>query len=79
MTRVNAYEIASSVGLEINAWDFAQVRLGMQSNMANNVSSSSEDALFTAGLGIWVGINIDVAVIANDNTVGGFVQTGFKF
>ena len=69
----------ASVGLEINAWDFAQVRLGMQSNMADNVSSSSEDALFTAGLGFWVGVNVDVAVIANDNTIGGFVQTGFKF
>ena len=68
-----------SLGLEFNAWDFLQLRLGMQQNLADNPGVGSEDPLITAGVGIWIGMNIDVAVVASDNSVGGFVQTGFKF
>ena len=69
----------ASIGLEFNAWDFMQLRLGMQQNLADNPGVGSDDPLITAGVGIWIGVNIDVAVIANDNSIGGFVQTGFKF
>lgn len=68
-----------SVGAEFNAWDVVQVRVGMQKNIADNVSPTSEDALLTAGVGFWVGINVDVAVIATGDTIGGIVQTGLKF
>ena len=69
----------ASLGLEFNAWDFLQIRLGMQQNLADNPGVGSEDPLITAGVGIWIGVNIDVAVVASDNSIGGFVQTGFKF
>ena len=68
-----------SIGAEIDAWDFAQVRVGLQKNMASGLSAASEDPVITAGLGFWVGINIDVAVISANNSVGGIIQTGFKF
>lgn len=68
----------ASIGLEFNAWDFMQLRLGMQQNLADN-PGVSEDPLVTAGFGLWLGINVDVAVVASENSVGGFAQAGFKF
>ena len=69
----------ASLGLEFNAWDFLQIRLGVQKNLADNGPLVSEETLITAGVGIWIGINIDAAVIASDNSVGFIAQTGFKF
>jgi len=69
----------ASLGMEFNAWDFLQIRLGAQKNLADNPSVVSEETLLTAGVGIWIGVNIDVAVIAGEESAGVFVQTGFKF
>ena len=68
----------ASLGMEFNAWDFLQIRLGAQKNLADG-PLVTEETLVTAGVGIWIGVNIDVAVIAGEESVGAFVQTGFKF
>ena len=70
----------ASLGLELNAWDWIQLRFGVQKNLADNAFVVNEDALLTAGVGFWIGVNVDVAVITDGDSVGGvFAQTGFKF
>lgn len=68
-----------SVGAEFNALDFVQLRVGMQKNIASDVLDSDKDALLTAGVGFWFGFHLDAAVIAGDDVLGAFIQTGFRF
>ena len=68
-----------SVGAEFNAFDFAQLRVGARKNLAGGITESAKDTALTAGIGFWLGFNLDVAATFADNTVGGFVQTGFRF
>ena len=78
----NAAAVSSkilSVGAEFNAFDFAQLRVGMQKNIASNIPDSDKDALLTAGVGFWFGFHLDASVIAGDDVLGAFVQTGFRF
>ena len=66
-----------AVGVELNALDFMQIRVGYQTNMA---SGATQPDLFSAGLGFWLGFHLDVAVVAgDDSSLGAFVQTGFRF
>lgn len=65
-----------SLGAEIDAFDIAQLRVGMQKNMA---SGANGDALLTAGVGLWLGFTLDLAVISGDDVFGAFFQTGFRF
>ena len=65
------------VGVELNALDFMQIRVGYQSNVADG---ADEPDLISAGLGLWLGFHLDVAVVAgDDDSLGAFVQTGFRF
>ena len=69
-----------SVGAEFNAFDFVQLRLGMIKNLAGGISSADKSAITTAGIGLWLGFNLDIAVMAGaGDSLGAFVQTGFKF
>jgi len=68
-----------NLGAEFNAFDFAQLRLGASRNMASGVSDTAKDTAYTAGIGFWLGFNLDIAATLTDNTVGGFLQTGFRF
>ena len=66
-----------SLGVELDVFDYVQLRAGMIKNIAN--AAISKD-LLTAGVGIWLGFNLDVAVIKGDgDSMGAYVQTGFKF
>jgi hypothetical protein len=66
-----------AIGVELNAFDFMQIRAGYQTNMA---SGSTEPDLISAGLGFWLGFHLDVAVVAgDDSSMGAFLQTGFRF
>lgn len=66
-----------SAGLEFDAFDILQLRAGVQENIASGVN---DDPLFTAGVGLSVGLHVDVAVITNgDNVHGLFLQTGLRF
>ena len=68
-----------AVGAEFNAFDFMQLRVGAAKNLASGISDGAKDVAYTAGLGFWLGFNLDIAATFNDNEVGGFIQTGFRF
>lgn len=68
-----------AVGAEFNTFSFAQLRVGARKNLASGISSGAKDTALTAGIGFWLGFNLDVAAIFTNNSVGGFVQTGFRF
>jgi len=65
-----------TAGIELNAWDFLQFRVGYQTNMASNAVNPD---LISAGVGLWLGFNLDIAVVAGEDSLGAFVQTGFRF
>jgi len=65
-----------ALGVELNAFDFVQLRAGYQKNMASGASS---DDLISAGVGLWLGFNLDIAAVVSEDSVGAFVQTGFHF
>lgn len=69
----------AAVGAEFNAFDFMQIRLGAQKNLADGISDAAKDPMYTAGLGFWFGFNLDLAVISQNDSLGGFLQTGFRF
>jgi len=68
-----------AVGAEFNAFSFAQLRVGARKNVASGISSGAGNTALTAGIGFWLGFNLDVAATFTNNSVGGFVQTGFRF
>jgi len=68
-----------SLGGEFNVFDFMQLRIGAQKNIADGISEAAKDNLYTAGIGFWFGFNIDLAVVSQNDSLGGFLQTGFRF
>jgi len=68
-----------AVGAEFNAFDFAQLRVGARKNVASGISSGAKSTALTAGIGFWLGFNLDIAATFTNNSVGAFVQTGFRF
>ena len=67
------------MGAELNAFKIIKFRLGAAKNVAGGISDNAKDWEYTAGIGIWLGFNLDVAALLNDNTAGVFLQTGFQF
>jgi hypothetical protein len=68
-----------AVGAEFKALKIMRFRLGAAKNIASGISGPAGEVEYTAGVGIWLGFNLDVAVLLNDHTGGVFVQTGFQF
>ena len=68
-----------AIGAEFNTFDIAQLRIGASRNTASGISGGAKDTTLTAGVGFWLGFNLDVAASFRDNSIGGFVQTGFRF
>ena len=68
-----------SAGAEFNAFDFAQLRVGIQKNIATGINEGAKENLLTAGVGFWFGFNLDVSVIKTSDSLGGFLQTGVRF
>ncbi|MBL4712030.1 MAG: conjugal transfer protein TraF [Gammaproteobacteria bacterium] len=68
-----------AIGAEFNAFDYAQLRIGALTNLASGISGGAKDIVYTAGIGFWLGFNLDIAATITDNSIGGFLQTGFKF
>jgi len=68
-----------AVGAEFNTFDFAQLRVGARKNVASGIPDGAKDTALTAGIGFWLGFNLDLAATYTDNSVGAFVQTGFRF
>ena len=68
-----------SVGAEFYAFKIVKFRVGAAKNIASGISDGARDIEYSAGVGIWLGFNLDVAALLNDNTAGVFLQTGFQF
>ena len=68
-----------AVGGEFNAFDIAQLRIGASRNLASGISRGAKQTIYTAGVGLWLGFNLDIAATLTDNSIGGFIQTGFRF
>ncbi|SFR57242.1 plasmid transfer operon, TraF, protein [Marinobacter daqiaonensis] len=71
-----------AVGAELDAWRFAQLRLGARHNIASNDDSNGieEKTQFTAGLGLSpFGARLDVAGLVSDADVGAAIELGFAF
>jgi len=68
-----------AIGAEFNTFDIAQLRIGVSRNTAGSISDGAKDTALTAGIGFWLGFNLDIAATFRDNSIGGFVQTGFRF
>jgi hypothetical protein len=70
----------ASLGLVLNAWDFAELRAGYRHNLieADDTLAKTTDAqgLYTAGVGLYLGpIQIDLGVQASEDQVGANLQT----
>ena len=68
-----------ALGAEIRPTRFASLRVGVAKNIVDGISSDAREPQYTIGLGLWIGFNLDIAVIANDNSLGAVLQTGFRF
>jgi hypothetical protein len=68
-----------SLGGEFNLLDFMQLRIGAQKNLADGISDAAKDNLYTAGVGFWFGFNLDLALVSQNESLGAFLQTGFRF
>ena len=68
-----------SVGGEFNLFKIMQLRIGAQKNIADGISDAAKDPLYSAGIGFWFGFNVDLAVVSQNDSLGGFLQTGFRF
>lgn len=69
-----------SVGVEIDIFDIVQARVGMVKNVADGISVEAQQPLYTAGVGLWLGFNLDIAAMKGEgDSTGAFVQAGFKF
>ena len=67
----------ASLGIEFDAFNFAQIRLGVRHNMSD--SPYNADTL-TAGVGLSpFGIHIDLSAAGNQDDVGAALQFGFRF
>ncbi|UCB54979.1 MAG: conjugal transfer protein TraF [Thiotrichales bacterium] len=68
-----------SIGGEFNLFKIMQLRVGAQKNIADDISDAAKDTMYAAGIGFWFGFNLDLAVVSQNNSLGGFLQTGFRF
>jgi hypothetical protein len=68
-----------AVGAEFYAFKIVKFRVGAAKNIASGISDGARDVEYSAGVGIWLGFNLDIAALLNDNTAGVFLQTGFQF
>ena len=67
------------VGAEFRAGPYVALRVGASQNLAPDIPDGAKDVRYTAGIGFWLGFNLDIAVVANSGSLGGILQTGFSF
>jgi len=68
-----------AIGAEFNAFEYVQLRIGAATNTASGIPGAASDVTYTAGLGLWLGFNLDIAATYSEQALGAFVQTGFRF
>lgn len=67
------------LGMELNGWNVAQLRLGYQKNLADTGAVEAL-GLYSVGVGLAVfGLHLDVAVMGNENDVGAVAELGLRF
>lgn len=67
----------AALGIEFDAFNFAQLRLGIRHNMSD---IPYDPDILSAGIGLSpFGINIDLSVAGNQDDVGAALQLGFRF
>ncbi len=65
----------ASFGVEFNALDWAQLRAGYRTNLADSAGS-----IASVGLGLSpFGVHLDVALAASEDEIGASAQFGFRF
>jgi len=67
------------IGAEFNTFDFLKLRLGVEKNVASDISDGASEPTYTAGIGLWLGFNLDIAFIVSDHSFGGVLQTDIRF
>lgn len=69
----------AGVGMEFNAWNILQLRLGYQKNLADTGAVEAL-GLSSVGIGLSVfGVHLDVAAVGNENDVGILAELGLRF
>jgi hypothetical protein len=71
-----------SLGAELDAWRYAQLRVGARYNIASNDDNDgiAEETQLTAGVGLsFYGVRIDVAGMVSDADLGGAIEFGAAF
>lgn len=69
----------ASLGMELDIFDTAQLRVGVRHNMSDNPYGHEVDTL-SAGLGFSpFGIHLDLSVAGNSDQIGAAAQFGFRF
>lgn len=71
-----------ALGVELDAWRYAQLRFGARQNLASNDDNSGieEDTQFTAGIGVSIfGARLDVGALISDADTGAALELGAAF
>ncbi|MCP3688672.1 MAG: conjugal transfer protein TraF [Gammaproteobacteria bacterium] len=68
-----------NLGAEFSVGEIVSLRAGVAGNTASNVSSGAKGTQYALGIGFRLGFDLDIAAIANNNTQGLMLQTGFHF
>ncbi|TGN40726.1 type IX secretion system membrane protein PorP/SprF [Marinobacter confluentis] len=71
-----------AVGVELDAWRYAQLRFGARQNLASNDDNNGieEDTQFTAGIGVSVfGARLDLGALVSDAEMGAALELGAAF
>jgi len=71
-----------AVGVELDAWRYAQIRFGARQNLASNDDNNgiAEETQFTAGIGLSLfGARLDLGALVSDADMGAALELGAAF
>ncbi len=71
-----------AIGAELDAWRFAQLRVGARQNLASNDDNNgiAEETQFTAGIGLSLfGARLDLGALVSDADMGAALELGAAF
>lgn len=72
----------AALGAELDAWRYAQLRVGVRHNLASNDNNDGieEETQYTAGLGLnLAGVRMDLGVLVSDTDKGAALEFGTAF
>ena len=71
-----------AVGVELDAWRYAQIRFGARQNLASNDDNNgiAEETQYTAGIGLSLfGARLDLGALVSDADMGAALELGAAF